>query len=278
MSQHKHGSSHQLLQWTKQSRDEIAASLNNILSSKGSNIEINPDCIWRPDGLNDLKEYTLKDFISKFCTNYSGFNAELFSDWWVGSGTNPTWDFISTCTINNKEGLLLVEAKSHIKEMEIGGKLIRCDKERTTKDLKNYILKLFSEESLDLKCLKSVFDKLSNHDKIGLAIAEACGALSNYIPSICISRDNHYQLSNRIASAWKLAQCGISSVLLYLGFVDDNYWPSTDRINDNSHWLDLMKTYLSDVGVDVLLRSDTIKLLNSNSITFCCGTLPSEKE
>jgi hypothetical protein len=36
-----------------------------------------------------------------------------------------------------------------------------------------------------------------------------------------ISRDNVYQLSNRVAFAWKLATLGIPSVLVYLGFIGD---------------------------------------------------------
>ena len=34
-----------------------------------------------------------------------------------------------------------------------------------------------------------------------------------------LSRDSHYQLSNRFAWAWKLASLGIPVVLVYLGFL-----------------------------------------------------------
>ncbi len=35
-----------------------------------------------------------------------------------------------------------------------------------------------------------------------------------------ISRDSHYQLSNRFAWSWKLASLGVPIVLIYLGFIN----------------------------------------------------------
>lgn len=56
----------------------------------------------------------------------------------------------------------------------------------------------------------------------GVAIAEACAALQRVSPSTAISRDSHYQLSNRVAFAWKLANAGVPTVLVYLGFWGDD--------------------------------------------------------
>ena len=59
------------------------------------------------------------------------------------------------------------------------------------------------------------------HERIGLAIGEACAALQLIESSIAITRDSHYQLSNRVAFAWKLASLGIPTVLTHLGCVGD---------------------------------------------------------
>ena len=61
-----------------------------------------------------------------------------------------------------------------------------------------------------------------NHKRIGVAIGEACAALQRVSPATAISRDSHYQLSNRVAFAWKLANAGVTTVLVYLGFWGDD--------------------------------------------------------
>ena len=46
-------------------------------------------------------------------------------DWWLasnGRANTPNWDLASTCHIDGKEGLLLVEAKAHAAELSPGGK------------------------------------------------------------------------------------------------------------------------------------------------------------
>lgn len=53
-------------------------------------------------------------------------------------------------------------------------------------------------------------------------IAEACAGLQLLGPAVRISRDSHYQLSNRVAFAWKLATLGLPTVLVYLGFWGDD--------------------------------------------------------
>jgi hypothetical protein len=40
------------------------------------------------------------------------------------------------------------------------------------------------------------------------------------IACLAISRDSHYQMSNRFAWSWKLAEYGIPVVLVYLGFLN----------------------------------------------------------
>ena len=123
--------------------------------------------------------------------------------WWLavtrGSTMTPSWDLATTCTIRNRPGLLLMEAKAHSAELDHLGKRTP----RTTNGWKN-------------------------HERIGAAIAEANEGLRlvNGRPW-ALSRDSHYQLSNRFAWAWKLASLGIPVVLVYLGFL--NAVEMTDR-------------------------------------------------
>jgi hypothetical protein len=119
---------------------------------------------------------------------------EELTSWWLvhPAGANtPNWDLASTCTIGGKQGLILVEAKAHDTEPKTLGKVSR-----------------FSSKSVE------------NHDQIGTAINEANAALNGICPGWAITRDSHYQLSNRIAWAWKIASLGIPVILVYLGFLN----------------------------------------------------------
>ena len=117
-------------------------------------------------------------------------------DWWLASkrGANtPNWDLASTCHIDGKKGLLLVEAKAHAAELSTQGKPLR-------------------KHSSD--------NSRANHRRIGEAIQQANAGLRGATGgSWNLSRDRHYQLSNRFAWAWKLATLGIPTVLVYLGFL-----------------------------------------------------------
>jgi hypothetical protein len=70
-----------------------------------------------------------------------------------------------------------------------------------------------------------------------------------------------------------LAQCGIPTVLLYLGFIDDDSWLVDDRIKDGEHWEQLMKSYFSQVGAEKLLDLHSIFLQNNCTVNFCIGSI-----
>ena len=116
-------------------------------------------------------------------------------DWWLavrrGRVNTPNWDIASACHIKGQPGLLLVEAKAHAAELDAAGKY-------------------FSEKS-----------NRQNHEKIGLAIEQANAALTAATGNPWrLSRDHNYQLSNRFAWAWRLADLGVPVALLYLGFLN----------------------------------------------------------
>ena len=116
--------------------------------------------------------------------------------WWLEvqsrRSRTPIWDLAATCTVRGESGLLLVEAKAHAEELSPAG-----------------------------KGLPSTPNGWRNHERIGDAIGEAAAGLRLATGGLwAISRDSHYQLSNRFAWTWKLASLGISVVLVYLGFLD----------------------------------------------------------
>ena len=191
--------------------------------------------------------------IPAFC---KGLNPSLVdhgqvSQWWLpvsaGSGTRgATWDLLSTCTIQGKRGLLLVEAKAHEDELSYAGKL------------------LSSTASIQSKC---------NHEHIRKNLREASDRLNQFAGGVfALSIDGHYQLANRIAWAWKLAECGVPVILLYLGFTGDKYF-NGDYLKDADHWQRAMGAYMNGVFPKGL-PGTPIPGENGVAFTFLVKSLP----
>jgi hypothetical protein len=123
--------------------------------------------------------------------------------------------------MDDRPALVLVEAKANVPELSTSGKLLGPNA---------------SDESRD------------NHKTIGAAITEACLRLRRISPTVCISRDSHYQLSNRVAFAWKLASLGLPTVLVYLGFCgDDGIADVGEPIRDGEHWDEVFAAHAHSV-------------------------------
>jgi hypothetical protein len=121
----------------------------------------------------------------------------VLEDWWLchKSGANtPNWDIAVGCEIEDRPGLVLVEAKANYRELTTGGKPIAAEASANSR---------------------------ANHDHIGAAIEKACAGWRLLDERVSITRDSHYQLANRLAFTWKLASLGIPMALLYLGFTGD---------------------------------------------------------
>ncbi|MBA4016999.1 MAG: hypothetical protein C0483_07495 [Pirellula sp.] len=98
--------------------------------------------------------------------------------------------------IEGKQGLLLIEAKAHDEE------LLKEEKGKGQPDA-------------------SSVGSRANHDRIELAINSANQGLSLATGlEWRLSRDSHYQMSNRFAWSWKAAELGIPVVLVYLGLLN----------------------------------------------------------
>ncbi len=194
------------------------AILNDLFADANVQFRDIENC--QPKGREAPEEWTLR----KFCKTYYNrqFDYQAFDNWWLPDRyRNPQWDILTTCIIKGKPGILLVEGKANDKELVTDGR------------------------QLDVKASEQ--SKI-NYEKIGDCIAEAAQWLGEHIGDIGISRDTHYQLSNRVASAWKLAQCGLPTVLLYLGFTGDGgIRDAGEPFVDDNHWQRVMGAYMAGV-------------------------------
>lgn len=184
------GSRRHLLDWLGSPR--FLPRMNRLLEQTGA--RVTDSDTWRPSGWLDHSEPKLHEWGKEVLPGAVNWD-ELLS-WWLQhpKGANvPNWDWASTCEIDGEPGLVLVEAKAHANELKPGGKGPPDAESRGS---------------------------LENHERIGQAIAEARNALEVEMPGIAISRDRDYQLSNRVAHAWWLANHGLPVVLLYLGFLE----------------------------------------------------------
>lgn len=210
------------------------------------NAFMNANDVYFPKSKQKPEEAELADFLKD---NFSDELGAKITDWWLAvKGANsrtPNWDLVSTCTIQNNKGILLVEAKAHVDELE---------NESKGKPLK-------SDASPN---------SIKNHEQIGKAIEEACQAINKEINGVSISRDNCYQLSNRVAHAWWLANNNIPVVLLYLGFIDVQDMNNGKNIllESKEHWQATFVNHAQKVGVDKQLNQ-WIHTGNSSFITLC---------
>jgi hypothetical protein len=181
-------------------RTDVADRLTKLIELPDVRVEVKD--LWMPQGLPVLKPNNAWDTncIEEAKLGESGGflsddQREEVTSWWLAvrkRANTPNWDIASTCTIGEKKGLLLVEAKAHDAELKEDGKTVEKDA---------------SEESI------------ANHKQIGRAVAVASAGLIEVIPGWDLSYDSHYQLANRFAWTWKLASMGVPVVLVYLGFL-----------------------------------------------------------
>ena len=158
-------------------------------------------------------------------------------EWWLPKDRTdlrtPVFDLASTCLIDGVAGLLLIEAKAHdaeLKNESIGRKLkINKSSNRETSEGD----RPGSNSSVDENA-----NRKASHVTIGRAIDEACAGLGESTSEDWhISRDSHYQMSNRFAWAWKLADSGIPVVLVYLGFLRANEMSDISKpFEDAAEW------------------------------------------
>ena len=208
----RRGSRPRCILLTHGTRDEVAHRLTRLVNCP--EVLVTPEDEWAPEGKFETEELVL--------TNCNGLVSssvrQELTQWWLKrpSRITPHWDVASTCTIEGESGLLLVEAKAHANEL--GGR----DKSGSREP---------------------------NRGQIGQAIAEANHALKHITGNPWhLSRDHHYQLSNRFAWAWKLTTLGIPVVLLYLGFLDASEMTDQgQKFQSHADWERILKEHCKGI-------------------------------
>jgi hypothetical protein len=195
----------------------VAERLNALASPWAT---VCPTDRWMPEGFEVTQEAELPKASRLLDIDLR----RRLSQWWLPAGhenaKTPNFDIASTCTIEGAPGLLLVEAKAHRVELEgeAGGRRLPA---------------------------KASADSEASHQTIGAAISAARNGLSAATElDWSISRDSHYQMSNRFAWSWKLAESRIPVVLIYLGFLGaDEMVDRGKPFPDHHGWETLVKEH-----------------------------------
>ena len=226
----KRGSRPRCILLTDGRRAEVAARLTHLVAIP--EVVISPAERWLPGGKPVLRENGQWDdtpaqearagelvSLLPFSKARQGEVKKEVLDWWLarrrGRVNTPNWDLASACHIKGQPGLLLVEAKAHSEELR--PKRDRC----------------YSKNP-------------ANRERIHQAIEQANAALTKATGNPWhLSPDHHYQLSNRFAWAWRLADLGVPVVLLYLGFrnAQEMISADTELFQSAEQWATAVREY-----------------------------------
>ncbi len=224
---------------------KFADTLNDLLGSSG--VTVDSKDTHRPVGHDDDAEFQVPDFCRRFRPNWNLH--ESIRSWWLPysplnkNARTPVWDFISTCTMLGREGLLLLEAKAHEGEVDWKGKGLGA-----------------SEQS-----------KI-NHEHIRGAVAKISRRLRSVSrKKVILDVESRYQLANRVAWAAFLANKGIPVALLYLGFTGDSTIPRFLR--DDAHWQRLMGAYMYG-KLPLALPETVVSFPRGGAFTFLIRSRP----
>ncbi len=185
------GSRKHILDWT--ARASFLDDLKDVLYPLP--ITTSADSKFMPQGYKDPNEARLESFGPAWLPKSDAW--PILKKWWLKhqTGANtPNWDVAVGCRIEDRPGLVLVEAKANWPELSVAGKPQNPEGSLNSRD---------------------------NHMHIETAIDEACKGWRVIDDKVSITIVSHYQLSNRLAFTWKLAMLGFPVVLLYLGFTGD---------------------------------------------------------
>ena len=215
------GSRKHVLDWVEHPR-----FVSQLLGCLGPSFKATSRSVWAPAGFRYPDEARLEEWGPQVLPE---IDWQILRDWWLLSprrSNTPNWDLAFVAELEGQLGLILVEAKANVPEMKPDGKGPPSESDASK----------------------------ANHVKIGAAIDEARSALARIAPDIKISRDTHYQLSNRLAFTWKIASLGLPVALVYLGFTGDTGIQDVgEMFRDDAHWENVVTDHFRAVGADSLL-------------------------
>lgn len=202
---------------THGTREEVAGRLTTLIEPWGT---VSVDDCWMPDGFETTDEAQLHKTPGLFSKPE---HCQVIRDWWFkivrgGRQTAPSIDIASTCAMDGKTGILLVEAKAHDLEL------------------------IDEEKGKPLKSEPSIGQQ-TNHKHIGDAITNTNQLLSDATRvEWSLSRDSRYQMSNRFATACKLTELGYPVIVVYLGFLNakDMRFGGRNPMTNHDHWTKLV--------------------------------------
>ncbi len=203
---------------------QVAARLTTLAAPWG---HVSPGDRWMPEGFEGTGEAQLH-LVSALTD--SRIAAQLGQWWLPQSGQKdrtPNFDIASKCTIEGRSGLLLIEAKAHDEELK---------KEAAGRKLGN--------DATD--------GRKASHMTIDQAMLDARTGLQQATSLAWhISRDSHYQMSNRFAWAWKLTELGVPTILIYLGFLNAGEMKDQGTpFSDHSAWDALVRAHSATLFPD----------------------------
>lgn len=212
------GSRKHVLDWTGQFT--FLHEFSQLLDLPAVNIRV--DSLFMPRGVQVPEEARLERFGPRWLAGSTAWSC--LQAWWLchkkGANT-PNWDVAIGCMIEDRPGLVLVEAKANWPELSKTGKPLRTNASPNSR---------------------------ANQIRIGDAISEARAGWRQVDSRINITIDSHYQLANRLAFSWKLASLGIPVVLQYLGFTGDDGIRNVGKpFADATDWQEAFAAYVSDV-------------------------------
>ena len=190
---------------------QVANRLNALAEPWGS---VSADDHWMPEGFRRIQEAQLDKAARLLPKQDRG----KLRDWWLAVSRphtrTPNWDIASTCTLDRRKGLLLVEAKAHTQELKIDD---------------------------------HVKAEGPNRERIVGCIKEANAALADQTElDWALSHQHRYQMANRFAWSWKLTELGYPVILVYLGFLGAEEMRNgreQNPLNSPAEWADLVKAH-----------------------------------
>lgn len=211
----RHGSRPRCVMLCDGENEQVALRLAQLVGRP--EVEVSASDHWYPQGRCNPEEIQLDKVINSYFLPRD--IQKQLQKWWlikkITTSPTPKWDIASTCRIEGKKGLLLIEAKAHSAELTA----------------RSY-LKSKSENSYQIeRAIKAANEGLEK---------------STGLPWNLTTHD-HYQISNRFAWSWKLASLKFPVVLIYLGFLDANDMKGKELFNSEEDWRKVLSDYCKGV-------------------------------
>ena len=201
---------------THGSKEQVAKRLTQLIAPWG---QVDARDTWMPQGFENQTEAQL----GRGDILLDSVIGNLLVNWWLAVPLRarvPNWDIASTCAINGRKGLLLIEAKAHDQELNLEQAGKKQEKNETKNSYRNRIR--------IAQCMSGANQKLG--EATGLPWA--------------LSIEHNYQMSNRFAWAWKLTELGMPVILVYLGFLHaDDMHDRGIAFANNESWAQLVVSH-----------------------------------